>query len=649
MRFDHPKILILWPVAMILLGIFLIWSWRKKQRLIRQFVQARLLPHLTVRVSRRWQLARLWLLTLATGLLGLALAQPQWGMAWQEAHQQGLDIVIAIDTSRSMLAEDISPNRLQRAKFAAIDLMNLAQNDRLGLVAFAGTAFLQCPLTLDDEAFRQSVNILEAGIIPQGGTSLAQAIDTAKNAFTEPENHKVIILFTDGEDHEKNAIEAAEAAGKSGIRIFTVGVGTANGDLLRYRTDAGGVDYIKDDAGNVVKSRLDEALLSQVATGTGGFYLPLSGSQPMEALYQRGIAPLPKSQLSTRSIQRYREQYYWFVGLAMILLLLELFLPAARADQKPGRPVSPSGGTLQKAVSILLLLSGTVSVSSSPAAAQRKYEQGRFQEARDEYNRLLTRNPNDPRLHYNAGAAAYQTGQFDEAARHFGAALTAPDLDLQQRSFYNLGNSFFRQGEQQTDPAQKRASWESALKQYEASLKLQPKDADTQFNLDYVKKKIEELDQQQKSQDKNQNDPSDDKDKKDDSKKDSQDNQQNDQNQQSDPKSDSQEPKDSDKPQKDQEQPDSPDSSENEPSKNDPKQDPSQDKKNSPSPDKMPPKPGEQPSDPSAQGAPEGDPLTPRPMTQEQVKRLLDSQKSDEKAMLFLPPASKRSRIFKDW
>src|SRR5204863_10043701 len=166
-----------------------------------------------------------------------------------ETRQRGLDIVVAIDTSKSMLAEDITPNRLARAKLAALDLMQQAKSDRLGLLAFAGSAFLQCPLTIDDNAFRQSVESLDVNIIPQGGTALAEAINTALTAFKEGENFKVLVLFTDGEDNDEGALAAAEAAAKEGMKIFTIGVGTAEGELLRMKDAKGRTDYIRDDQG----------------------------------------------------------------------------------------------------------------------------------------------------------------------------------------------------------------------------------------------------------------------------------------------------------------------------------------------------------------------------------------------------------------
>ncbi|HVY68952.1 MAG TPA: VWA domain-containing protein, partial [Verrucomicrobiae bacterium] len=175
MQFASPGILWIALGAVPAVAAFLWWAWKRKKQLIGQFVRSRLLANLTVGVSDRRQKTRQAMLVVSVALLFLALAGPQWGFAWEEAHQRGLDIVVAIDTSRSMLASDVPPNRLTRAKLAALDLMRLARNDRMGLVAFAGSAFLQCPLTLDEDAFRQSINAVDVGIIPQGGTALTEA------------------------------------------------------------------------------------------------------------------------------------------------------------------------------------------------------------------------------------------------------------------------------------------------------------------------------------------------------------------------------------------------------------------------------------------------------------------------------------------
>src|SRR5436190_16290842 len=211
MSFGHEKMLWLMLGLVPLLGWFLWWTWRKRQALMKQFVQNKMLAQLALGGAIGPQKLRRVILFIAVILVLLALARPQWGFTWEEATQRGRDIIVAIDTSKSMLAGDIQPNRLERAKLAALDLLKIAKYDRLGLVAFAGTAFLQCPLTLDDEAYRQSVQILQPGIIPQGGTALNEAIQAAREAFgtDAEENHKIMIMFTDGEDHEEHVKETA--------------------------------------------------------------------------------------------------------------------------------------------------------------------------------------------------------------------------------------------------------------------------------------------------------------------------------------------------------------------------------------------------------------------------------------------------------
>ncbi len=336
MTFAHPQILwllLVFPPALI---AFLWWSWRKRQSLMTQFIQSRLLPGLVSGLSVTREKIRAAALVLAVVCLILALARPQWGFAWEEVKRRGLDIVAAIDTSKSMLAEDIPPNRLARAKLAALDLMQLARSDRLGLVAFAGNAFLQCPLTIDDTAFRQSVEALDVNVMSQGGTAIAEAIEAALGAFKEGENFKVLVLFTDGEDHDSGALEAAQKAAQSGLQIFTIGIGTTEGDLLRVKDARGNSDYVRDEQGNVVKSHLNEKLLQQIAGATEkGFYLPLRGAKTMDALYEKGLAPLPKTEGKEQWTKRAQERYYWPLALAVALLLAEVLFPERKRESRP--------------------------------------------------------------------------------------------------------------------------------------------------------------------------------------------------------------------------------------------------------------------------------------------------------------------------
>ncbi len=495
------------------LAAFFWWAWRKRQQLVTQFISERLLNQLKVGVSPNRQKARMVIFVAAIIFLIVALARPQWGTTHEEARQHGLDIMVAIDTSNSMLAEDVPPNRLARAKLAALDLMHRAKTDRLGLVAFAGDAFLQCPLTLDDAAFSQSVDSLDTKTISQGGTAIAQAIDEARKAFKdESDNHKVLVLFTDGEDHDGEAVEAAEKAAKDGMIIFTIGLGTTEGELLRVRDDRGRMDYIRDEQGNPVKSHLNEELLQQIARTTRqGFYLPLRGTKTMDNLYDQGIAPLPKSEKTSRTFQSYHEQYHWFLGIAIALLLLETFLPE-RKRRRPKRSAVPTaGGKLAETAAILLLLAMPVAAWGRSDSAFREYNEGKYQDALRDYNHLLEKKKDDPRLHFNAGTAAYQNRQYEEATNQLNAALTSPDLQLQQHAYYNLGNSLYRLGQQIPDAAKKQEAWENAMKQYESALKLNQQDTDARFNQEFVQKQLEELKKQQqqsKDQDSKNTEPS---------------------------------------------------------------------------------------------------------------------------------------------
>jgi len=467
-----------------------------------QFIQARLLQGLVAGVSPQRQQVRAACLVLAVASLIVALARPQWGFTWEEVKQRGVDIVVAIDVSKSMLAQDIAPNRLARAKLAAMDLMQVAKGDRLGLVAFAGSAFLQCPLTIDDAAFRQSVESLDVNTIPEGGTAVADGIETAETAFKAGDNHRVLVLMIDGEDHDSGALEVAQKAAKSGLRIYTIGIGTAEGELLRVKDAQGHDDYIRDEQGNVVKSHLNERLLQEIAGASeGGFYLPLRGAKTIDSLYSEGLAKLPKSEHQQKLIKQYQDRYHWPLGLAILLLVLEMVLPERKRDTDTQTAnTGPAKAVLQAATVLLFCLLATCLASGSTASALREYKAGKYEESLKEYHQLLEGHNDDPRLHFNAGAAAYRNRQFEDAVKQFDAALSSPDVKLQQLAYYNRGNTLYWMGEKNPDPKKKTESWEKSLKDYELTLKLNPQDADAKYNHEFVKRRLEELKQQQQQQ-----------------------------------------------------------------------------------------------------------------------------------------------------
>ncbi len=710
MRFADPQILWLVLALVPLLIAFLWWAWRKRQRLITQFIQSRLLAGLMAGVSLTRRKIRFALIVLAVTLALIALARPQWGFDWEEVKQRGLDIVVAIDTSRSMLAEDVKPDRLTKAKYAALDLMQQARSDRLGLVAFAGTAFLQCPLTVDDEAFRQSVNALDVNIIPQGGTALTAAIETALAAFKdEAENYKVLVLFTDGEDHDSAALETAKKAAKAGLRIFTIGIGTADGELLRLRDEKGNLDYLKDDQGNVVKSRLNETLLRQIAGATeGGFYLPLRGAKTIDTLYESGLAPLPKSDLTIKHVRRYHERFHWPLTVVVLLLLAEMFLPERkRKVQSASSVTAPVKTAFREAVALLVFLLLPATLLASSSTALRQYDAGKYEDALKEYQHLLKLKAEDPRLHFNAGAAAYQTKQFNEAAKEFNEALTARDLQMQQRAYYNLGNTFYKLGEnipdgnmlqgtqqmfpapppfpslantnaqrelfrerygsattnsqtppkaqpfpppssnQSMPPSGKIEAWEKSLKSFENALKLNPQDTDAKFNYEFVKKRLEELKkQQQSSQNKSQQQKPEQKDQKDPKQNTSKDDSKKDEakNSQSEQKKDSSQSQQNSQSQKEQEQ-----KSEQQKlaeAESQKKKDQAANKKESQ--DQASSQPRDKSPDQTGEGQPTA--LAEGRMTPQQALQLLEAQKGDEKLLpIPITKSANPNRPFKNW
>ena len=491
----------LWLLAVVppVLVLFFWWGNRVRQKLLTQFVEPRLLASLTVGLSPTRRKIRFALVIAAVALLIITVAQFQHGFDLQQIEQRGLDIVVAVDTSKSMLATDIAPNRLARAKLAALELMQKATTDRLGLVAFAGEGFLECPLTIDNNAFQQSVQALDVNSIPEGGTAIADAINTALTAFKEGDHYKALVLLTDGEDNDEGALEAAQNAAKQGLKIFTIGIGTAEGTLVTVTDASGNTDYIRDDKGQVLKTKLNEGLLQQIATATGGFYLPLRGADTVDLLYDKGLSQLPKAEGQGRVIRRYHEQYQWFLAAAMLLLIAEIFFPERRiptrsSGTKTGsrQPAPPKIQSVPTAVLLLLVLL-PVAAHASPAGAMRDYQAGNFTNALTEFTKLAEVQTNDLRLIFNAGDAAYRATNFDLAQTLFSQVTVSPSLKLQEQAFYNLGNVQFQKAKQAKDLDGLEQGFDAAAKIYQRAVSLDTNDVDAAFNMRFAHDAAEEI------------------------------------------------------------------------------------------------------------------------------------------------------------
>jgi Ca-activated chloride channel family protein len=422
-----------------------------------------------------------------------------------------------------MLTPDVKPDRLTRAKLAVDDFAGKMNGDGVGLIAFAGNAFLQCPITLDYDAFHESLAALDTTIIPRGGTDIASAIHEAQAALqNRPATDKVLVLLTDGEDLEGSALDAAKAAAKDGLKICTVGVGSANGDLIPIPADQGG-GFVKDDAGQFVKSHLDEAGLKAIAAATGGIYAPLGAQgQGLDTIYQQALAPLAKHELASRRQRVYTERFQWPLAASLALLLASTLVGTRRRNaRKLEAPAAAIGKTrpnlmTQPAAAMLglLLFLPFPNAHASTATAEKAYQKGDFAAAEREYDAAAQRNPKQPDLLFNAGTAAYQAGQFPQAAAAFQKSLDGkPSADphrlaAQEDAYYDLGNTLYRTGQktQSANPQQTIQTWEQAVKTYDAALQLRATDTDAKYNRDLVQRKLDQLkkQQQQKQQQQNQ-------------------------------------------------------------------------------------------------------------------------------------------------
>jgi Ca-activated chloride channel homolog len=333
--------------------------------------------------------------------------------------------------------------------------------------------------------------------IPQGGTAIGEAINTALTAFKEKDHHRVLVLMTDGEDNDSDtgALDAAKKAADAGLKIFTIGIGTAAGEILRVTDVNGNSDYVRDDQGNVVKSHLNENLLQQIAGATGGFYLPLRGADTMDTLYERGLEPLPKSESSEKLIRRYHEQFQWPLAIAILFLLAEIFLPERSSQTaKKSKVQSPKPKVETAAVVILIaFLFLPVAAKASPASALRDYNSGNFTNALAEFSRLAEIKTNDLRLVFNAGAAAYRATNYDEALQNFQLVTLSPDLKLQQQAYYNLGNVQFQMAKQAKDLDGLEQGFDAAAKIYERAVALNTNDVDAAFNLKFATGAAEQI------------------------------------------------------------------------------------------------------------------------------------------------------------
>lgn len=483
------------------LWVFYKWAEKRKQKAKARFGNLELISKLEESHSAQKYNLKKYLLILSVFFLILALSRPQWGTRLVTMTREGIDILIALDVSASMSATDIRPNRLSKAKQEVNGFLDKLKGDRVGIVVFAGSAFIFCPLTMDYKAAQMFLDNVEIGVVPKPGTAIGDAIRTSMLGFNQKEKkHKVLILLTDGEDTgESDPLGAAEEATKEGIKIYSIGVGTEAGEPIPIQDEKGFVGgFKKDQEGNVVLSRLDQTTLQEIALKTGGkYYQATTGEMELDQIYNE-VSGMEKKELQGNLIIQYEERYQFFLFLSLILLIAEFFI-SDRRKIIPRMPVTTESLAKVGATTLIFLFASVGvawgdSYSSLNNKGNQMYKKGDFRKALEFYNQAGIENPDSPEIRYNLGNSLHQQKQWEGALQNYQKALQGTPDPNQAQIYYNLGNTFYRLDK-----------YPEAIEAYKKCLEINPNDEDAKYNLEYTKKKLEEKKNQQKQpQSKNQ-------------------------------------------------------------------------------------------------------------------------------------------------
>jgi len=455
-------------------------------------------------VSRERRRFKACLVVAAVLFAGMALTGPRWGFHWEEVTGRGVDIFIAVDVSKSMLAEDVQPNRLERAKRKIVDMLRLFEGDRVGLIAFAGRSFVQCPLTLDYGTVLQLLATLDTEAISVPGTALGDAVDQAVEAFDDKDRKThALVLLSDGEDLEGKVEAAVARAKEKGIRIYAMGIGKESGAPIRL--PEGG--FKKDSSGNLILTKLEEKTLKNIALSTGGSYVrSVTGDDDIEQIYHDIRSNVDEKELKSGRQKKFEERYQWLLFVALLFLFADS-LTSESPVEKTEKSDSSWKHVLtflrrRRAVSVMVFLAhlvansaGASSATSEATQGEAAYRKGDFDEAVKHYQNAEVEDPGNPAIQYDLASAYYKLGKYEEAAKLFDALRSSKDKEISASARYNLGNSAFRENK-----------LEEAIKDYEEALRQKPTDEDSKHNLEVAKRVMQEKQKQERQENQNKKD-----------------------------------------------------------------------------------------------------------------------------------------------
>lgn len=490
-RFEDPiylYLLVLIPVLALVRFI----SYRNQRKRLRKFGDPSLLKDLMPDVSRWRPGVKFWLLQLALALLVIMLARPQMGAKISHEKRTGIETIIALDISNSMKAEDVVPNRLDRSKMIVENLVDKFSNDKIGLIVFAGDAFVQLPITSDYVSAKMFLSNIDPSMIATQGTDIAGAINLASHSFTQDQEvGKAIVIITDGEDHEGGALEAAKAAKSAGKRVYVLGVGSTQGAPIPI---SGSGDYMKDHTGNTVMSALNDQMCREVAQAGGGVFIHVENNGRAQDQLDVELDKLSKKEIDSTIYSDFDEQFMAFAILALVVLIFEICLMESKNPLLKG--VSLFGNKKKMTTLLLLLLTLSASAQTDRLYVRhgnKLFRSGDYANAEVSYRKALEKNNRNPQALYNLGNALMAQRKDSAAVVEFEKAAKAETTPLRQsKSYHNIGVI-----------CQQHQMYGEAIEAYKQSLRLNPADDETRYNLQLCKHMQKQQQQNQQNQNKN--------------------------------------------------------------------------------------------------------------------------------------------------
>ena len=476
--FEDPAYLWLLLLVPVLAAFWFLMRQRQKSKL-RKFGDLELVRQLMPDVSRWRSAAKYGLLLGSLTLLIVAFARPHWGSGTKTEKRTGIEIIIAMDISNSMRAEDVTPSRLDRAKMMVENLVDKFSNDKIGLIVFAGDAFVQLPMTSDYVSAKMFLSSIDPTMIGTQGTDIATAIDMAEHSFSQDEQvGKAIVVITDGEDHEGGAVEAAEDAKNRGMRVFVLGVGSTGGAPI---PDPSSGKYMIDETGNTVMSILNEDMCRQIAQAGGGSYIHVENGYAAQQQLNDELDKLSKKEITAEVYNSYDEYFVWFALGALVLLVLEVLLLARKNPLFRNLHLFRNRKAAMLLVLALLSLSASAQVDRQCVRRGNKlFRAGQYADAEVQYRKAVEANRNNPQAVYNLGNALMAQNKDSAAVEQFQtAARMESDPMRKYLSFHNIGVI-----------CQKRQMFKEAIEAYKEALRLNPHDDETRYNLELCKRQL---------------------------------------------------------------------------------------------------------------------------------------------------------------